>query len=1193
MNKWTYEQEQAIYSRNSNLLVSAAAGSGKTAVLVERIVQLLVQDQRDIHHFLVVTYTRAAAAEMKERILNSLIQAMELYPEYEGYLRRQIYALNSASISTIHAFCLEVVREYFYLVDVDPHFRMADEIEARLLRQEALETVLEDAYMEQDEGFIGFVERLANGATDSGMSDIVLRMYSFIQSQPEPMQWLQTMVEAYQMTEEEFLDSLWVKSMQADIMVQLKGAEELLKQARLCAQAPEGPAEYLSGLEQDLALLEELQTTLQESFFDFCSALAGLEFARLKPIRNPANLELKNYCKDLRDQAKDTLDSLNKQLGWCQASTAYGQLQSMAPYLAGLARLCRQFDDKYAEKKRERGILDFSDLEHYALEILAHDDIAGAYRQYFDYIFVDEYQDSNLVQETIINCICRHDNLFMVGDVKQSIYRFRQADPGLFMDKFQRFQCQEDALDRRIDLNRNFRSRSELLAGVNYIFQHIMSPSLGEMEYDASAFLYPGRVMPGEDETEIDLILLENDAGQAEADEESEEDKFAVEDLTNTRLEALYIAQEIKDLLGTSIYDSKREEYRPVEYRDIVVLMRATRSQASIFTEEFLACGIPAFADANSGYFETVELSVFINLLHLIDNRRQDIPLLSVMRSSICLFSEEELLDIRLHDPEKAFYEAAEAYALNENDAIAEKIRGLTENLDRWQEQSTYLPMEEFIWTVVQDTGYDIYVSAMPGGEQRQANMRILLEKARKFEQSTMKGLFSFLRYIEQIQARQEDVEMARILGENDNVVRIMSIHKSKGLEFPIVFVAGMGRQFNRIDLNAPLLMHKELGLGSYDYDLENRVKSPTLPRIVIRQKNRMEHLAEEMRILYVACTRARERLFLVGSTRDMSSALKKWSKPVHPFILAQARSYLDWVVPVVMRHPDGAPLREAFYEDMELDLFAPEDSKWRVSVLNTDELRHKQEDLAEAVNIKKQQLQSFCLDEYDPRHDEIMASLNWNYPGEGATHLPAKISVTELTLLQEQGILDLLPEMQRGPAFLQADHGIRAAELGSAVHLLMQHVDFGIQDEEELRSFIQVMVERELLSEQSAESIHLKPILAFLQTPLCNRIRQAKQLYREQAFNLLLDAAELNQTETGVQLLVQGIIDLYFEEDDGLVLVDYKTDRVKGSDPSPIIKRYTGQVELYKRALEEITGKTVKEAYLYLFDLQKAVQLW
>ena len=1193
MTRWTIEQEQAIYDRNSNLLVAAAAGSGKTAVLIERIAQLVIQDQQDLSRFLIVTFTNAAAAEMRERLMITLLEAMEQNPEKEDQLRKQLYALNHASISTIHSFCLEVVRQYFYMVDIDPNFRIADEIEARMLRQETLEEVLEQAYMKEDPHFIGAVERFASGATDVEIAEMALRLYLFAQSQPDPEKWLASVAASYHITAEEFRHSQWVQSLRADAMMQLQGTIELIKQAMAFARLPDGPYEYLETLEHDITQLEVLQRILEQDFFAFCSTLQGFSFARLKTIREPANEELKEYARELRDQGKDIIYSLRKQIGSWEADRCYQQLRSMAPYLGALIDLCQQFSQAYQEKKREQGMLDFNDLEHYALYILADEDVAAAFRQQFHFIFVDEYQDSNLVQETILNSISRDNNRFMVGDVKQSIYRFRQADPGLFLEKYSSFQGDENALDRRIDLNRNFRSRPEILAGVNYIFRHIMSRELGELDYDEAAFLYPGLEAQEVDYEGMELVLLHTE-NQADEDGFAEETAASLEEYTNVQLEALYVAQRIKALLGTRIYDSKRGEFRTVEYRDMVVLMRATRNQAPYYVEEFMAQGIPVFADTGSGYFETAELSVFINLLHLIDNRRQDVPLLSVMRSTLYAFTEEELLEIRLYQANKPFYKAAAAYAEDKEDLIAEKIQQLNGDLDRWQEKATYLSMEEFIWLVMQDTGYDIFVSAMPGGEQRQANMRILLDKARQFEQSSMKGLFHFLRYVEQVQARQEDVGMARVLGENDNVVRIMSIHKSKGLEFPIVFAVGMGRAFNRTDLNAPLLMHKKLGLGSYYYDLASRAKTPTLPRLAIRQKNKMEALAEEMRILYVACTRAREQLILLGSSSRLSSALKRWSKPVDPYILTQAGSYLDWIIPVLLRHEDGQPLRDLFYQGMQTDHYPADGSRWEIKIIAAEQLLKNQQEQLQAVKLEQQHLLSFQQEEPGPDHEQITRALDWSYPWQELTHWPAKLSVTELNQLQQQGQMEqsLLPEINKKPAFLQSTHGLSSMELGSALHLVMQHVDFSLASREELQTLLASMVARELLSEEVAQNLDLGKVMAFLNSPLCNRIRKAKRVFREQPFNLLLNVNELQEEVLDESsILVQGMIDLYFEEEDGLVLVDYKSDRVKQS--GILLERYAGQLELYGRALQEITGQMVKEAYLYSFALQEAIPLW
>ncbi|HZJ76329.1 MAG TPA: helicase-exonuclease AddAB subunit AddA, partial [Oscillospiraceae bacterium] len=731
---WTEEQQIAIDSRGSNLLVSAAAGSGKTAVLVERIIQIILGDGIDIDRLLIVTFTNAAAGEMRERISTAIMRELDKETGDEQHLRRQINLLSRATITTIHSFCIDVVRRHFHIIDVDPGFRIGDVTETSILKLEALEELFEEEYEKANNLFFQLVETFGGTKEDRPLQDLVLKIYSFIQSQPYPEKWLREKVEDFSLSIEDFGDSNWVKTIKGRIEIRLKGAIDFLNNALIIIGEPGGPDVYKEAVLSDLSRITELYDSLHLSTTSFYEKLENIVHDRLKSCKD-GDPELKEQCKDLRNRAKDIIADIRKNIFAVNPEEYVNDLNKLHPLMDYIYKMVMRFTDIYRMKKADRGIVDFNDLEHYALKILADNSAAREYRERFEYIFVDEYQDSNIVQETLIQSIKRKDNLFMVGDVKQSIYRFRLADPTLFIEKYETFGHEEGDIDRRIDLFKNFRSRGEILNGVNYIFKHIMSKELGEIDYDDKVALYQGADFEPIDDPSIEVNLIEK-----EIDDDMEEE---LQELADIEVEAYIVAKRIKQLLSEEIYDTKLKKYRKPEYRDIVVLLRTVQNWAQNFLEIFIREGIPAYADAGTGYFEAIEVSMFLNLLRVIDNKRQDIPLLSVMRSPIGGFTVEELIDIRIHDKCGTYYDAIEKYIEEHDDDLKYKLVSFIEKLTEWSDEARYIKIDQFIWKLFMDTGYYYYVGAMPGGFQRQANLRILFDRACQFEKTTIKGLFN------------------------------------------------------------------------------------------------------------------------------------------------------------------------------------------------------------------------------------------------------------------------------------------------------------------------------------------------------------------------------------------------------------------------------------------------------------------
>lgn len=1191
MKKWTPEQQEAISLRQLNLLVAAAAGSGKTAVLVERVIQLLLQDKVDIDQMLVVTFTKAAASEMRERISHALIEALHQPGPHVPHIRRQLTRLQRASISTLHSFCTEVIRRYYYLVDVDPVFKVADQNETDLLRREAVEAVLEAAYEQAAPEFSGLIEMFAPGKSDQGFRDLLLQMYDFVQSQPQPWLWLQTHTDRYQLDADALADSPWVKVLMESAQVQIEAARERFMEAiEVCSQ-PGGPEQYVKSLQEDVRITEALEKAISQGAEGFHTAAASFTHSRLRAVRG-GDEALKEAAKALREEGKNLLKALQKGLARQSLTQWSWELNRLYPYISYLNDLMHAFAEEYLLRKKEKRILDFNDLEHFALHILRDPQAAGEYRQRFEFIFVDEYQDSNLVQETLLNCIARGDNLFMVGDVKQSIYRFRLADPGLFLEKYLLYRDQQQSGCQRVDLAMNFRSQPGIIAAVNHVFAHIMNRHVGELEYDREAFLRYGLKLPEEASAPVKVVLIDKDCQPASEGEADRGDVVR---------EAEVVAAAIKEMVGQPFYDAAAEEYRPLQYRDVVILLRATRNWSAEFMEVFAEQGIPSYADVNSGYFGAVEVEVMLNLLKLIDNHYQDIPLLSVLRSPLFNLSSADLIAIRMEKADAPFYEAFEAYSLKKADPLAQRAGEIRALLAAWRREARYLPVEQLIWHIYTQTGYYHYAAALPGGQQRQANLRILAERARQFENSSLRGLYNFIRFVENLLAGQRDLETARILGENDNVVRVMSVHKSKGLEFPVVIVAGLGRSFNLSDSRAAVVLHKNLGLGSRYVDLNLRRRSDSIASLAVKERLRLESLAEEMRILYVAMTRAKSRLMLVGTVKDISHKALSWRRPLGCYELSQARGLMDWLGPLWLRHPDGGALRNCLEEAVPVEAWQDE-VNWQIEVVKSSELyalEQQRRDLREEVLVSAA-ASCDCGDE--AMKEDLAARFQWRYPFGGAAQLPSKLTVTQLKKAAATGPqyhYTTIPSLNKRPRFMsrEEDKGkteLKAAQRGTVLHYVMQHVDLGHVDQAGLQAQLEAMVKADMLTTLEAQSVDVGKIEAFFASLLGKRILSARRVLRETGFNQLVDASRVlaDTSAAGEKLLLQGVIDLFFEEADGLVVVDYKTDNISSYNRQDLISQYQTQVKAYCGALAEISGKPVKQGFIYFFHNSEAVQV-
>ena len=1242
-NKWTEEQWEAITGKNGNFLVAAAAGAGKTAVLVERIIRKITDEENpvDIDRLLVVTFTNAAATEMRERIAEAISERLEKYPGSVN-IQRQLTLLGKASITTIHSFCLEVIRSNFQQINIDPGFRIADETESQLMKLEALSEVFEEQYENGNAEFFELLECYGGNRDDKVLQDMVLSLYDFIQSSPWPEEWLEKITESMNVPEgTDFGETPWGKVLLDSVKIELEGLRKMMIHAVDILKYAQGLEKYQAVYMDDLANIEAMLQLFNEGerlqWDSIFNALQGIEFATLPRCGKEVDKVKQETVKKIRDDVKQGIKKLREKVVISDSEEIILDMKNLYPKMKCFASLVKQVAVKYAKKKSYKSVVDFNDLEHFCLEILTEKAEDGSvkpskaalgYKARFEEILVDEYQDSNLVQEIIIRMISRVDtdkpNVFMVGDVKQSIYRFRQARPELFLEKYNTYSPDKGKPFRKILLFKNFRSRREVVDAVNFLFKQIMSVSVGELDYTDTEALNPGAVFDEKDredmvvggEAELHLIQTgdkedmtafetESEEGQQDADEGQEDEEM----LDNVQREARLVGKRILKMMEADekgqyfcVFDKTKKEYRRVEFRDIVILLRTTRNWAEVFVDELSMMGIPAFADTGTGFFKTVEVQVMLSLLQIIDNPLQDIPLLSVLRSPIVGFTTDELAELRLADRKVLLFEALKKLAESGQGGTAAKALTFLERLQKWREMSLYMSTDRLIWQLYNDTGYYSMVGAMPAGEQRQANLRMLFEKARQFEETSYKGLFNFINFVDKLKSSKGDMGSAKILGENDNVVRIMSIHKSKGLEFPVVILAGCGKKFNLQDMNKSILLHQDLGFGPDVVDYKLRLSWPSAAKQAIREKIKAETLSEEMRILYVALTRAREKLIITGAVKDAVKTVDKWlscaavqEERFPAYEMIKAANYLDWIGPALIRHKNCSGLRDSAGIGKDFNgLLLDDTSVWSVKIWNKSDVQNGRvsEEQEESEFIKW--LDSLETSEEPSEYtEEIVRRLSWNYAYAKASKVPAKVSVTELKrryneMLSEEAMAfpDYMSILIKKPMFLEEKKGLSYAEKGTILHFVMQHLDYSRED---IEAQIEEMVARDLLTEQQAKTVDTDRIRRFLKSPLGKRMLTSKSINREVPFNIEIPCYELYREMGdavchGETILLQGVIDCYFEEPDGIVLVDYKTDYVSPGNVEMIKERYKVQIHYYARALEMLSGKKVKEKYIYLF---------
>ncbi len=1177
---------------------------------------------------------------MRERVLNAIYKKLDEEPENEN-LQRQITLLNMASICTIDSFCLDVVKNNFYeLENVSPNFRIADTPEIELLKQEILDELFEEKYLSENKDFTKLINTYTSYRDDTPLKELILSIYNYINSSPYPLKWLDEKIEMFNIENEldkDFSQTPWGKVLLEEIN------EELIDDIAILTDSIDGLEyekdldEFKQTIESDIKQLTILQENLNnwDKSYEIAQNIKFITWPRKK-----VESEIKDEIKKIRDNVKKKFNKKLEKIFVSDSKQSNQDIFDMYDILKKLKNLIIEFDEIFSKKKRDKNIVDFTDIEHFALNILVKGvekttdknglayekivktDVAKKYTEKFEEIAIDEYQDSNLVQEFILSSISRGNNMFMVGDVKQSIYRFRQAMPKLFLEKYSNYEtvgtASNDINGRKIQLFKNFRSRDNVLDFTNLIFKNIMSEKLGEVDYNEDEYLNFGaedyKKINQSLKTEIDIIDLKKEENlDIENTEylENDNDTEELEHLENIEIEAKYVANKIKKLIDSKyqVYDRKKENFRDITYKDIAILLRSTKDKASIYEQELIKLNMPVFSDSNQEYLDSIEIQTIMSLLKIIDNPMQDIPLVTVLRSNIGKFTDNELVEIRLSDKYDNFYNCMQKAKVDVNSQLKEKIEHFLNQIETWRKEQEYLALDELIWKIYSDTGYYNYVGLMPNGNLRQANLKMLFERAKKYETASFKGLYNFINFIEKLKINSGDLSSAKIIGENDDVIRIMSIHKSKGLEFPVVFLVNTNKQFNEQDIKKnPVLLHQELGIGAKYINYNAQVQYDTLTRETIKNVIRNENISEEMRILYVALTRAKEKLIITGISNDYAKQLEDIEQQkniyarkdgkINPILVKKYKTYLDWILLVYL-------YEQANTEEL-LELNRIEQNSILEYKMENDEKENTSQKVIKTLNQK-------IIDKN--KINKIKEQIEYEYPNKLAIDIPTKSSVTKIKQMKnkqlgidfesldneenvnkENSTADTKNITFEKPKFLQEekDNQITNAQKGTLTHLCLQKLkpkkEYNL---EKIQTLIQNLEMNKIITEKEREAINPYKILQFTKSKIWEQLKNAKEYYQERPFYINVPANKIYNEDIEENVLVQGIIDLYFINEIGnIVLVDYKTDYVENGKELELVEKYKNQLELYKQALEEALNTKVDKVYIYSVYLEKEIEI-
>ncbi|WP_210127788.1 helicase-exonuclease AddAB subunit AddA [Staphylococcus sp. GDX8P114P-2] len=1197
--QWTDNQWKSIYAKGQDILVAAAAGSGKTAVLVERIIKRIITDGIDVDRLLVVTFTNASAREMKARVEQRIKEASYDDPN-NTHLKNQRIKIHQAQISTLHSFCLKLIQQHYDVLDIDPNFRTSSEAENILLLEQTIDEVLETHYDQLDPHFVDLTEQLSSDRNDEAFRNMIKQMYYFSIANPSPRTWLQSLSYPY---ENDDAQQQYLTLLNDLAMIFITSAQEALNKSYDLFMMLEAVDKQVAVIDQERRFMAEVIEGGQLN----TEQLVNHQFEARFPAKNKAIKEANEMMIDVYDDAKKYYDQykafvtkVKEDYFARSASDLTAEMKKLAPRVEYLATITTDVIEQFNHKKRSRNLVDFSDYEHFALQILMNEDgtiseIAQNLSDQIDEILVDEYQDTNRVQEKILSCIKKGDahngNLFMVGDVKQSIYKFRQADPSLFIEKYNDFSLDGSSSGLRIDLSQNFRSRPGVLHTTNYLFDHMMDEAVGEIVYDQAARLYNGA--PYDDQPmPLQLNTLVEDAQSG---------------LTGTEQEAEYIVQQVQTIMNErEVYDMKTQSYRKPSYKDIVILER-TYGQARRLQQAFKDHDIPFHVNSKEGYFEQTEVRLILSFLRTVDNPLQDIYLVGLMRSVIYQFTEVELSNIRVFSPnDDYFYQSIEQYMKHElaNKTLVKKLQRFMDDIAAYQIYSQHHPVYQLIDKFYNDHFVIQYFSGLIGGKGRRANLYGLFNKAVEFENTSFRGLYQFIRFIDELIERGKDFGEENVIGPNDDVVRMMTVHSSKGLEFPFVIYSGLSKQFRKNDLTKQIILNQQYGIGMQYFDVATNITFPSLASVTIKAIAEKELISEEMRLIYVALTRAKEQLFLIGRVKDeadldklVQTVVSDNHLPVSYRLTAQRP--IELIYPILAKYQSSELPRELRFENQINDL--PVELQPRVT-LNVDHYEDIANETEHSTNSARSVTDIVNSEANQEQQQQIYHQLAYEYPYPKDIVKASKQSVSELKRqleTEEAGTnYDRVRQYSIGsaayerPAFLAQNVKRRANEIGTLMHTVMQHLPFqeGGLTESELDQYLDQLVAKNIIAEADKNDVNIGEIIQFTHSELYNTITHSDYIFRELPFIVNQSKVDQNFDEDEDISIIQGMIDLIFVKDNQYYFVDYKTDafnRRRGMTDQEIgeqlRQRYKIQMTYYQKTLETILDKQVK-GYLYFF---------
>ncbi|MEA3422292.1 MAG: helicase-exonuclease AddAB subunit AddA [Bacillota bacterium] len=1131
MTNWTDQQSDAIYKRDANILVSAAAGSGKTAVLTERIVELLEQQKIDINQLLVFTFSRMAANEMKERVYKKIIGRLKK-KGYEDFYRRQLIKINQANITTIHSFCNDVVKSHFFMLGLDPDFRIGEDNDFNSIKETILDEIFEIYYADEDKDFEDLIEVYSNQRGDRKLRDLVFSIHRKTQAYPDVDEWIKDVLVKY--SDEKYWNEYLKEHMISEMEKSLRASEKLWDIVENETESDK----YREFFSKEIENIKENYFALIEDINKF-----QIYFGRL-PADKSIDKETKERIKKIRDFYKGIINGIYKTY-FVERDLMQHRDEFMLQLnrVEKLIEMIKEFDGRLLEHKKENNILEFSDLEHFALQILKDPAVGKAYQEQFAYIFVDEYQDSNYIQEAIIQRIKGRDNLFMVGDLKQSIYKFRLAEPSIFLNKYKAFSKNKNPMNHKIDLNMNFRSRGNVLTFINYIFEGFMTEKFGGMDYNDQAKLYLGKNNFENEDSHVEINLVNYTAGK----------------LSKEALEIYEIGKRIKRLVNED----------DVNYKDIVILMRSPSSYIEEFSRIFEKLNLPLFIGSTDEYIDTLEVDLILNYLKVVDNPRQDIPMLSLLRSPIYDFSDEELYQIRKECSCDYYHECLFEYQIE--DEVKEKIDKFLSDVNKLREFSRFLTIDNLIWTIFIQYNFQEFFVALPKGDRRSANIRKLMDIASEFQIKDIVGLSDFNHYMNYLKEKEAKFSSAKIISDQSDVVRLMSIHKSKGLEFPVVILAGTGKKFNKMDSFGDVIIHNKFGIIPKYFDKENRIKRSTFHRDIVSNKIKTESSEEELRILYVALTRAVDRLIVFGgvSSKNFEDTLNNWREQINFAGLENNDRFIDWIMfNIYNQKVYDKPL-------FEINTILANSEDYEIGEVNISDL--SKEEFVEYLN---KEVFEYNLDIELPREHHVFTD-----------NIQSKITVTDIA----HNRLNPTKEVETVKAELHFSDKKTddAAKTGIEIHKIMQMLKLKeLSSYDDFKIQVHEMIDRKIISKNIQDSYDIKKVYMFFETDVGKRLLNSSNVKREEEFVLSKKSETIDGMTGEGDILIQGIIDCYFEEDDHIVLIDFKSDFVTEENYTKSLKQYSVQLDYYALAIESLVGKKVKEKYIHFFNINKNVKI-